>query len=88
MKKNLSLITLGRMFMVGILLIIGGFCAFLAYLYIEFYGPLTGDITVDAAPELLSNLQAKKFETAVKRDETRRSLPDIPDDLPDPYTPR
>ena len=67
---------------------IGAFIGFLAYLYVAFNGPLTGDVRVVLTPELLANLQAKRFETAIGHMETRMSLPDVPSDLPDPFDAR
>ena len=85
MKKTLPLIIVHRLFTAAALLIVAVFLGFLAYLYIAFYGTLTGDITSGPRPDLLVNLDAVKFQHALGRMQTRASLPDIPPDLPDPY---
>ena len=85
MSKNISFTVLRRTFTVGALLIVGGMFGFLAYLYIAFNGLLTGDVQVELTPDLLANLQTQRFDAAVSRMENRRSLPDIPADLPDPF---
>ena len=87
MKKSLSFSILHRVFAAGALVIVGGLIAFLAYLYVAFNGLLTGNVTTELSPELLSSLQTQRFEAAVARMERRKSLPDIPADLPDPFDP-
>jgi hypothetical protein len=85
MKKTLSYKILHRVFAGGALLIIGGLFAFLGYLYVAFNGLLTGDVQTEITPDLLANLQTQRFEAAVSRMERRRSLPEIPPDMPDPF---
>lgn len=85
MKKKIRLIVIHRIFRIGVLLILGAFCAFLAYVYLAFNGPITGVVRTGLRPELLMNLQTKKLEMLVGRLEKRRALPDIPLNLPDPF---
>ena len=87
MKKSLSFRILHRAFGGGVLLILGGLIGFMVYLYFAFGRILTGDVPVELSPDLLANLQAQRFETAVGRLQRRTGLPDIPEDLPDPYDP-
>jgi len=83
--KKVSLSALRRISMVLILGVVGALIGFSTYLYVAYYGPLTGDITAVVTPDLLSNLQTKKFDLAVERLKKRQSLPDIPASLPDTY---
>ena len=85
MKRRTTFRILHQLFTVGALAIVGAFFGFLAYLYVAFNGPLTGDVRVVLTPELLANLQIKRFETAIGHVETRTGLPDVPSDLPDPF---
>lgn len=85
MKKIVTFAFLHRVFGVGALVIIGGFFAFLAYLYVSFTGILTGDVKTELSPDLLANLQVQRFDAAVGRMRSRTSLPDIPADTPDPF---
>jgi len=85
MKKSLSFGILHRVFATGAFLIVGGLLGFLAYLYFAFSGILTGDVQTELSPDLLANLQTQRFETAVSRMERRRSLPDVAQDMPDPF---
>ena len=85
MKKSLSYPILHRVFAVASFLIVGCLFGFLGYLYVAYNGVLTGDVKVELSPDLLSNLQTQRFDAAVGRMEIRRSLPDIPQDLQDPF---
>lgn len=85
MKKSASFAIMRRAFTGGALLVLGFFIAFVIYLYVAFIGPLTGDVQVELSPELLTSLHVQRFEAAVGRMERRRSLPDVPPDLPDPF---
>ena len=85
MKKTSSFAVLHRLFAVGVFLIVGGFLGFMAYLYVAFNGLLTGNVKIELSLDLLANLQVQRFETAVGRMERRRSQPDVPADLPDPF---
>lgn len=88
MRQRSTFGVLHLLFTAGTFLIAGSFFGFLAYLYVAFNGPLTGDVRVTLTPELLANLQAKRFETAVDHMEKRMSMPDVPPDLPDPFDAR
>lgn len=85
MKKAVTFAILHRFFGVGAFVIIGGFFAFLGYLYVAFAGILTGDVKTELSPDLLTNLQVQRFDGAVGRMRRRTSLPDIPADMPDPF---
>ncbi|HJV32820.1 MAG TPA: hypothetical protein VJ694_02220 [Patescibacteria group bacterium] len=85
MKKSYTFAILHRVFAVGALLILGGFFAFTAYLYVRFNGVLTGNVKVELSPDLLANLQTRRFDDAVNRLERRKSLPDIAPDMADPF---
>ena len=85
MKKTPTFIILHRVFTAAALLIIGGFFAFLGYLYVQFNGVLTGNVKVELSPDLLANLQTRRFDDAVGRLERRKSLPDISPDMADPF---
>lgn len=85
MSIPLSTAVQHRIFTGATLFFFGLFLAFLGYLYIAFSGALIGDVRSDITPDLIKGLQSKKFETAVGRLEARKSLPDIPPDLPNPF---
>ena len=85
MKKSLSFGILHRVFAAGAFVIIGGFMAFLGYLYVRFNGPLTGNVKVELSPDLLANLQTQRFDAATARLERRKNLPDVAPDLADPF---
>ncbi len=85
MKKPSSFTLMRRAFTAGVLLLAGCFLAFVGYMYITYDGILTGNVEVELSPDLLANLQTRRFEEAVLRMETRASLPDVPAGLPDPY---
>jgi len=85
MSKNLSFTALHRVFAAAALAIIGGFFAFTAYLYVAFNGILTGNVKTQLSPDLLTNLQTQRFDSASARMERRMTLPDVPDDAPDPF---
>jgi hypothetical protein len=85
MSKNLSFTVLHRVFAAGALIIIGGFAAFATYLYVAYDDVLTGDVGTELSPDLLTNLQTRRFEDAVGRMTRRTGLPDVAPDMPDPY---
>jgi|GEM_PF-2568879 len=85
MRQNISYTLLHRVFAGGALAIIGGLIAFLAYLYFAFTGLLTGVVRIELTPDLLTNLQAQRFDAAVGRMDRRRSMPDISPEMPDPF---
>ncbi|MEK7546233.1 MAG: hypothetical protein AAB554_04125 [Patescibacteria group bacterium] len=85
MKKNASFSILHRIFGAGAFVILGGLFGFLAYLYFAFNGILSGEVKIEVTPDLLANLQYKRFEDSVARMKRRRNLPDIPADMPDPF---
>lgn len=85
MRQNISFTILHRVFAGGALAIIGGLFAFLAYLYVAYTSILTGDVEVELTPDLLANLQTQRFDAAVMRMDRRRSMPDVPSDMPDPF---
>ena len=85
MRQNISFKLLHRVFAGSALAIIGGLIAFLVYLYLAFTGLLTGVVKVELTPDLLANLQTQRFDAAVGRMDRRRSMPDIPPDMPDPF---
>jgi len=85
MKKALPLAVIHRLFSAAALLLFVALAAFLTYLYVAFSGPLIGDVSVGASPDLLSKLDERKLELVIARQKTRENLPDIPADLPDPF---
>lgn len=85
MKKRFTFTALRRVFAAAALAIVGGFLAFALYLYASFNGILTGDVKIELSPDLLANLQTRRFDDAVARMERRMTLPDVPSDLPDPF---
>ncbi|WKZ29566.1 MAG: hypothetical protein QY323_02445 [Patescibacteria group bacterium] len=84
--KKLSLYELRMAFRSVAVVLFIAFAGFGLYLYSAFNDPLTGDVHQEEVPDLLSILQEKKIEAALNRLETRSNLPDIPPDLPNPFT--
>lgn len=83
--KRVSLYELQLISKIAALIVVVIFAVFFGYLYYTFNRVVTGDIKLEEVPSLLSTLHQKKVDDAAKRFENRKSLPDVPPDLPNPY---